>query len=99
MTGLRAKEYKVAVNTDDLTTKPTIETVLIRLDDFRNSVDARFAGIDQRFASVDARQEELQDQLYGLEEQVVIIRKGQLDMRTELRELVALIKEHLPTLK
>lgn len=104
--------------TDDLTTKPTIETILERLDDFRKSVDARFEGIDARFEGLEEKLEkgfagfkeqvgeqiqtfrnEVEDRLDGIEKQVVVIRKDQLDMRMELRALHVELKEHLPLLK
>jgi chaperonin cofactor prefoldin len=97
--------------TDDLTTKPTIETILERLDDFRKSVDARFEGLEgkleKEFADfkeqvgeqIQTFRNEVEDRLDSIEKQVVVIRKDQLDMRMDLRALHLELKEHLPLLK
>jgi hypothetical protein len=84
------------MSTDDLTTKPTIETILERLDDFRRDVDARFEKTGEDLQGFRA---EVEDRLDGIEKQVVVIRKDQLDMRMDLRELHVELKEHLPALK
>ena len=84
------------MSTDDLTTQPTVETILNRIDAFRISVDSRFEKVDQNLRDF---REEVQDRLDGIEKQVVVIRKDQLDMRIDLRSLHEQFREHLPELK
>jgi hypothetical protein len=96
LTPLNLESINGVMSPDDLTTKPTIETILSRLDDFRKSVDARFEKADEKARDF---REEVQDRLDSIEKQVVVIRKDQLDMRMDLRELLAQLREHLPALK
>ena len=84
------------MNSEDFISEPTIDTLLNPIDEFRKSVDARFEKAEQ-----DARdfREEVQDRFDSIEQHLIIIRKDQLEMRMDMREMLAQIREHFPVLQ
>ncbi|HLG13444.1 MAG TPA: hypothetical protein VJH03_02820 [Blastocatellia bacterium] len=69
----------------DLTTKPTIETVLERIAAFEQRFDQKF----------DAFRESVEQRLDEIEKLTVKTRGDMLDLRMEFRELRGQIKERL----
>ena len=75
--------------TDDLTTKPTIETILERL-----------AAMEGRLVErMDARFDALEERVERLESSVDRFAAAAYEARADIRELKKQLKEHLPTLK
>ena len=86
------------MNSEDITTKPTIETVLERIDDFRKSVEANFDnlgnrvsnlenkvdGLEQRF---DKRFDSLEKRVDSLEKITNVMRDDMLVLRMEIRDV------------
>lgn len=98
--------------TDELTTKPTIETVLERISVFDtklgNLIDQLDSRFDQLASKVESRIDQLEAQMTARFEQVYIeidrvasvahSTKGEmLALRVEFRELRTQLKEVLPT--
>jgi chromosome segregation ATPase len=55
------------MSTDNYDTKPTIETVLERLADFRSSLEARFDAFEVRLTNVEKRIENIETRLSAIE--------------------------------
>ena len=71
--------------TDDLTTKPTLETLLVMMREVRDTVNKRFDALEE---SVDR-----------LETRMDRVESIALEVRADLRDLKKQFKEHLPALK
>ena len=73
-------------------TKPTIETVLERIDDFRSAMEKRLDGLDRRIDGFDVR-------LDRIESEVKKTHSEFYDLRADFRELRSALIEHIPALK
>ena len=73
-------------------TKPTIETVLERINDFRSAMERRLDGLDKRMDGFDVR-------LDRIESEVKKIHSEFYDLRADFRELKSALIEHIPALK
>jgi len=58
------------MNSEDITTKPTIETVLERIDDFRKSVEANFDNLGNRVSNLENKVGGLEGKVDKLENKV-----------------------------
>jgi peptidoglycan hydrolase CwlO-like protein len=70
---------------DEYATKPTIETILERIDRGFTELNARLDRTDERIDQMDTRLDRTQAMVH--------------DLRSDFRELKAQLKEHLPALK
>lgn len=98
------------MSSNEADTKPTLETVLERIADFRTSVEARFEGVDARFEGIEARLGGIETRFGGIEsrfegietrldrlESLAYLTKSEMaDLRLEFREWRKELKEHLP---
>jgi predicted secreted Zn-dependent protease len=66
-------------------TKPTLETVLERLDSFRTEVLTRFDSLENRFDRVESMTNQTRAEM--------------LTLRADFREWRSTLKEHLPALR
>ena len=80
----------------DITTKPTIETVLERIDNFSNRVDERFQRVDERFQRMDERMEELEKEMHRIASLAHKTREEMVAFRIDFKELRAQVTKVLP---
>jgi archaellum component FlaC len=71
---------------DDATTKPTLETVLERINDFRGSVEGRLGMIEDRLGTVEDRLETMEARLDRVQGEVLAIKSDFRDFRKEIRD-------------
>ena len=92
---------------DEMSTKPTIETVLERINQFDKRSESRFDQLETRFDRLEARFDQLDAEITARFEQVYIeidrvasvahTTKGEmLGLRVEFRELRTQLKDVLP---
>jgi len=92
---------------DEMSTKPTIETVLERINQFDKRSESRFDQLETRFDRLEARFDQLDAEITARFEQVYIeidrvasvahTTKGEmLGLRVEFRELRTQLREMLP---
>ena len=91
---------------DDLTTKPTLETLLEMMRDLRDNMNRGFDDVNKRLDTVDARLDTLNGRFSELD-----IRVDRMDswahkaysemagLRADFNELKVQLKEHLPSPK
>ena len=91
MTGPRAGPYPL-IMADELTTKPTLDTLLEMMRDLRDTVNRRFDVLEQRLDGIEDRLERLETRMDRVESMA-------LEARADLRDLKKQLKEHLTALK
>src|SRR6266852_4791080 len=96
---------------DEKVTKPTIETVLERMNAMEQrlgdrisaldiSVSDRISASEQRVGGrMDALEERLNTRLDRIENLITINRSEFLELRMDYRDVRAQLKEHIPTLR
>jgi len=96
---------------DEKVTKPTIETVLERMNAMEQrlgdrigaldvSVSERIIASEQRVGErIDALEERLDRRLDRMENLITINRSEFLELRMDYRDVRAQLKEHIPTLR
>lgn len=89
---------------DDKTTKPTIETVLERMDAQEERMSNRMDAQEERImnavnARIDKLEERIGIRLDRVESVASATRAEMLDLRADFRELRTQIKEHFPAVK
>jgi hypothetical protein len=98
---------------DDLTTKPTLETLLEMMRDLRDTVNERFNAVNKRFDAVDARFDAVDARFDTLSARVseLDIRIDRMDswahkaysvmtaLRADFNEMKVHLKEYLPSPK
>jgi hypothetical protein len=77
---------------DGLETKPTLETILERMNEIRAEMRAGFDAIDKRFETVEISL----DRVESVSSQT---RAEMLTLRADFREWQSALKEHLPALR
>jgi hypothetical protein len=77
---------------DGLETKPTLETILERINALGAEMRAGFGAIDKRFEAVEISL----DRVESVSSQT---RAEMLTLRADFREWQSALKEHLPTLR
>jgi hypothetical protein len=77
---------------DELTTKPTLDTLLEMMRDLRDTVNRRFDVLEQRLDGIEDRLERLETRMDRVESMA-------LEARADLRDLKKQLKEHLTALK
>lgn len=81
---------------DELTTKPTIETVLERISALDQKVDERMNALDQkvdeRFESMDNEMDQLIRATHSTRADVVALRVHFKELRTQLKEVLPVPK-------
>ena len=73
-------------------TKPTLETVLERLDEFKAAMEKRFDGLDKRMVGFDVRFDRI-------ESEVKLTHSELYGLRADFLELKGALKEHIPALR
>ena len=85
---------------DEMTTKPTIETVLERISEFDKRSESRFDRLEARFDQLEAEITARFEQVYTEIDRVASVAhttKGEmLGLRVEFRELRTQLREVLP---
>jgi chaperonin cofactor prefoldin len=71
-------------------TKPTIQTILEKLDEFRVSMEKRFDSMEKRFDTLDVRVDKIETQL----DRVTSVAH---ETRADFKELRNALKEHFPS--
>lgn len=78
---------------EDATTKPTIETLLERMDDLKESMNARFNAVEERFnARFDEMEENFGISLDRIESLASKTRSEMLEWRADFREILKGLK-------
>ncbi len=70
-------------------TKPTLETILQRIDALRENMGAFKAEVNERFDAIDTRFDRVESLAH-------LARSEMLDMRADFRDLRSALREHLP---
>ena len=78
---------------DEAPTKPTIETILKELREFRILTEARFSGIEKHLSTIETQLENIDMRLDGIESFAHQTRSEVLALRKEFKELRAQFKE------
>jgi len=84
---------------DDLTTKPTLETLLEVMRDLRDTVNKRFDTVDTRSDAVDRRVNGLDIRIDRMDSFVHNTYSEMVAMRADFNELKVQLKECLPSPK
>jgi len=85
---------------DEKVTKPTIETVLERMNAMEQRLGERISASEQRVGErIDALEERLDRRLDRMENLITINRSEFLELRMDYRDVRAQLKEHIPTLR
>jgi archaellum component FlaC len=79
-----------------MTTKPTIETVLERVDSLANRMDTRFDGMDERLDRMDIRFEKLEREIHRVASLAHSTQEEMIGFRMDFKELRARIDKVLP---
>jgi predicted nucleic acid-binding Zn-ribbon protein len=77
-------------------TKPTFETILEEMRDFRAGVEKRFDSFDTRMSRFEER---IEARLDRIESEVKKTGSEFYEMRADFRELRNTLKEHFPAIK
>lgn len=80
---------------DEAQTKPTIETVLQRIDDFRNSVDQRLDRIEKRLEDFDIRLDSIEGEVNKTRSQMFYLSVEFKETRKGVNELDKDLRAHL----
>jgi hypothetical protein len=91
---------------DDAATKPTLETVLERINDFRNSTESgiadlrtsmeqRFEAVDNRFGRIENRLETIEDRLETMDARMDRIEVETLTLKADFRDFRRDIRDRL----
>jgi flagellar capping protein FliD len=85
------------MSSNEADTKPTIETVLERIADFRESVEMRFKGLESRIdgfeSKVEAKFEDFEVKFDRMDSMVHATRADMLSLRVEFREVGKDVRE------
>jgi predicted nuclease with TOPRIM domain len=92
---------------NEITTKPTIETVLERINSFEgrinerfesleNRVNERFDRVDDRFDRMDERMDKLEKEIHGVASLAHSTQVGVVTLRGDIKELRSQIRKVLP---
>ena len=81
---------------DEMTTKPTIETVLERIDALEKKMDERFDKVAGRFDDVDGRFDSVDNKIDCVANIFHSTNADILTLRDEFREMCTQLKEVLP---
>jgi predicted nucleic acid-binding Zn-ribbon protein len=84
---------------DGAETKPTLETILERMNEMRAEMRARFDAVDKQFEAVDKRFESVGISLDRVESVSNQTRAEMLTLRADFKEWQSALKEHLPALR
>jgi archaellum component FlaC len=94
------------MSNDEMSTKPTIETVLERINSFALQFENRFNQVDAQLKQFDARFEAVEQRLTSIEKhhRRIDIRLDRvesitLDTRSSLEDLRDQLTEHMPQIK
>ena len=83
------------MSSDDLDTKPTIETVLERINELGTKLDTRIDGLETRMAGLETAVTELRDEMrqgfYEMERRIDVISIDMNKLRSDLRFMDARI--------
>jgi len=85
------------MSSDELTTRPSIEAVLQRINDLRELVVTGFSELNSRLARSDERLEEIETRLDQLEGLTYKTRSEFVYMRADLKEWQQEIKKLIPS--
>jgi len=81
---------------DEMTTKPTIETVLERINTLEEKIDRRFDTVDERFNRVDERFNSIDNEIDRVASVTYATKSEMATLRVDFRELRAQLKDVLP---
>jgi len=85
---------------DEKVTKPTVETVLERMNAMEQRLGERISASEQHVGErIDALEERLDTRLDRMENLITINRSEFLELRMDYRDVRAQLKEHIPTLR
>lgn len=84
---------------DDLTTKPTLETLLEMMRELRDTVNRRFDDVNTRLDNLNGRVNELDIRIDRMDSFVHNTYSEMVAMRADFNELKVQLKEHLPSSK
>lgn len=87
------------MSNDEMTTKPTIETVLERINSFALQVENRFNQIDERLDKFDARLTSIEKHLRRIDIRLDRVEGITLETRSSLEDLRDQLTEHMPQIK
>lgn len=88
------------MSSEDATTKPTIETVLERINDLKESVNARFSNMENNMnARFEALEESMNIRLDRISSLAHLTRSEMLGMRADFTELRKELREQISALR
>ncbi len=77
-------------------TKPTLETILERINVLANGVDGLREGMRAGFAQVDTRLDRLEMRIKKVENSIGVLNENLPELRGDMRELKNSLKAHEP---
>ncbi len=77
------------MNDEDAATKPTLETILERINDLRSDMSQRFTAVEQKLEQIDVRLDRMEGVTYTT-------RADFTEMRADFREMRRHFRETLP---
>lgn len=89
MTFASETAYLSRMNNDEITTKPTIETVLEKMNLLGEQLTGQLGGLRSEVAELRTGQDELRSDVAELRGDVAALRAGQVELRNDIADLNA----------
>jgi septal ring factor EnvC (AmiA/AmiB activator) len=84
---------------EELTTQPTLETLLEMMRGMRDEMRAGFEAVNKRLDAVEQRLDAVEERLERIETRMDRVESIALEGHADLRDLKKQLREHLPALK